>query len=76
MLYLIYDKRGMVLDTIFVDPTVSHYTMSEAMSSFKREYNITDAMDFNIETFQLYLYSVYKIKSTIDYKRDRLNLGV
>lgn len=76
MNFLIYDKRGMVIDGINIEPKVTSAEFQKILDRFVQDmkrYHHQSIDEFNIELFRQRLLTGYNIRScTINF--DRVNL--
>jgi len=75
MNYLLYDKHGMVIDALNIEPKIDKFQLAQAMKDYIRIAQVETAGELDVEGFQLYLYARFDVDS-IGINFDRLNVGV
>lgn len=76
MNFLIYDKRGNVVNAINVEPKVTARELQKILDRYNQDmnkYHGKSSDDFNITIFMKWLYSIHNIRSC-EINFDRLNL--
>lgn len=75
MNFIIYDKHGIAVHGINVEPTLSKFQVEDALRDYLRLTGPDCSVDFNLTGFRTYLFYTLGVNSS-EFKFGRLNIKV